>query len=164
MRQVKCRDTGILVSASDAWKAPDGKYYSSQGAFNHLIHEREYKQKCLEELGNLLGYSEGQKFPTIVAKKLKEYESYGYEVVLKTILDKKEIIGYAIDTKNFNSEYNKVAYVMAIITNNINDVYKKFKSASRADVSTKTDITMEEIQSMSTPVSNKDIHDISSFL
>lgn len=170
MRQVKCQDTGVLVSALDAWKAPNGKYYSSQGAFEHLVKEKEYRQKCMEKIGNILGYTKGQKFPTIVAKKLKEYETYGYDTVYQTILGKEQDIYNAISNKDFASEYNKTSYIMAIITNSINDFYKKKQSVESSKQVGRSTITMEEIKSIPTSISNNtstsnnNVHDISRFL
>lgn len=164
MRQVKCRDTGVVVSASDAWKAPDGKYYSSQEAFERLQSEKIARQKCLEELGNILQYSKGQKFPSIAAKKLKEYEVYGYDTVLETILTKKQAIINSISNKDFASEYNKTSYIMAIITNNINDIYKKKQLKKSATHIDDTAVTTEEIESTDSTNNNSNIHDISRFL
>jgi len=164
MRQVKCQDTGILVSKSDAWKAPDGKYYSSQGAFEHLEKEKVYRQKCLEEIGNILGYTKGQKFPTIVAKRLKEYEAYGYEVVLQTITEKRQIIINSISTKDFTSEYNKTSYIMAIITNSINDIYKRQQNKIKQQHISRSVATTEEVESVVAPVNTGNVHDISRFL
>ena len=164
MRQVKCRDTGVLVSSADAWKAPDGKYYSSQGAFEHLMFEKTYRQKCIEELGNILGYSKDQKFPTIVAKKLKEYETYGYEVVFETISNKKQVIINSISNKDFTSEYNKTSYIMAIITNSINDIYKQHQDKKKLQHIDKTAATIEEVESNVTPVKVRETHDISRWL
>ena len=164
MRQVKCRDTGELVPISDAWKAPDGKYYSSEGAFERLVHDKQCRQECLTELGNILGYFEGQKFPTIVAKKLKEYEGYGYDVVLRTIRNKKEAILYSINNKDFSSEYCRVAYVMAIITNNINDVRNAINKEKKAQVASSPIITSDEIEDSISPTVNSGVRDISKFL
>lgn len=164
MRQVKCRDTGALVSISDAWKAPDGKYYSSQGAFEHLEKEKVYRQKCLEEIGNILGYIKGQKFPTVVAKKLKEYEPYGYDTVYQTILGKKQIIYNAISNKDFTSDYNKTSYIMAIITNSINDFYKLKKSKEISKHIDESVATTEEVESSINTIKTNNIHDISRFL
>lgn len=164
MRQVKCRDTGVLVSSADAWKAPDGKYYSSQGAFERLMLEKTYRQKCIEELGNILGYSKNQKFPTIVAKKLKEYESYGYEIVFETILCKKQIIINSISNKDFTSEYNKTSYIMAIITNSINDIYKQHQDKKKLQHIDNTTVTIEEVESTVTLANPQATHDISRWL
>ncbi len=164
MRQVKCRDTGVFVSASDAWKAPDGKYYSCREAFERLESEKESRKRCMEELGNILGYVKGQKFPSIAAKKLKEYEVYGYDVVLETILLKKQIIINSISNKDFTSEYNKTSYIMAIITNSINDVYKKKQREKSLKHISKSVATAEEVESVTQVTSNENVHDISRFL
>lgn len=164
MRTVKCQDTGELVPSNEAYKASNGKYYSSAEAFKHISDEKMYRQKCLEELGNILGYSDGQKFPTIVPKKLKEYSFYGYKVVLQTIISKKADIVYSISHKDFASEYNKVSYVMAIITNSINDVKKKIDKEQRLQHISSNAITSEEMESTQTLGCHEDIHDISKFL
>ena len=164
MRQVRCRDTGVLVSISDAWKAPDGKYYSSQGAFEHIENEKKYRQKCLEELGNILGYHEGQKFPTVLAKKLKEYEYYGYNIVLQTIITKKSDIEYAIKCKEFASEYNKVAYIMAIITNSINDVKIKIDKEQKMNRVSSGVIVPDDIEVINPSTEQNNVRDISKFL
>ena len=164
MRQVKCRDTGVFVSASDAWKAPDGKYYSCREAFERLESEKESRKRCMEELGNILGYVKGQKFPSIAAKKLKEYEVYGYDVVLETILLKKQSIINSISNKDFTSEYNKTSYIMAIITNSINDVYKKKQREKSLKHISKSVATTEEVESVTQVTSNENVHDISRFL
>jgi hypothetical protein len=164
MRTVKCQDTGELVPSTNAYKASNGKYYSSEEAFKHLLDEKMYRQRCLEELGNILGYHEGQKFPTIVAKKLKEYEYYGYDVVLQTIISKRSDMVYSISHKDFASEYNRVSYIMAIITNSINDIKKKIDKEKRLQHVSNNAITSEEVESSITPVNSGEIHDISKFL
>lgn len=164
MRQVRCKDNNELVSSADAYKAPDGKYYSSKGAFDHLVKEREFRQKCLLELGNILGYRDGMRFPTIVAKKLKEYESYGYEVVLTTILNKKPDMVYMLSHKDFTSDYNRTAYIMAIITNSINDTLNKTLKKNSTLKIDNTVATAEEVESMKSSPSVGEVHDISRFL
>jgi len=164
MRNVKCQDTGELVPSNEAYKASNGKYYSSAEAFKCISDEKMYRQKCLEELGNILGYSDGQKFPTIVPKKLKEYSYYGYKVVLQTIISKRADIVYSISHKDFASEYNRVSYVMAIITNSINDVKKKMDKEQKLQHISNNAITSEEVESMQAPTNRGEIHDISKFL
>jgi hypothetical protein len=65
------------------------------------------------------------KFPTVICKKLKELESYGWDVVFECICDSEDAISWALNNKEFSSEYGKCAYIMAIVVNHINDTKKK---------------------------------------
>ena len=58
-------------------------------------------------------------------QKLKELEFYGYDVILKTIEKCRKSIEYSMNTKSFKNDLNRISYIMAIIRNNINDVYKE---------------------------------------
>ena len=60
----------------------------------------------------------------MLTKKLKELEFYGYDVINRTIDKCYEAIQYSLRTKTFYSDVNKIAYIFAIIKNNINDVYR----------------------------------------
>lgn len=64
-------------------------------------------------------------FPTILTKKLKELEFYGYDVIIETIEKCRSAIEYSLKTKQFKNDLNRISYLMAIIKNNINDVYKE---------------------------------------
>ena len=77
-------------------------------------------------------------------------------------------IGYAMRTKEFSSEYGRAAYVMAIIKNHINDVYKAAKS--NAAVQHKQEAKAQQVpilQDLDFGANTQDHHahrDISDFL
>ena len=52
---------------------------------------------------------------------------YPYPVILLTLKAKKETIDYVLKTKNFKDENSKLSYIMAIVSNNINDIYTRWK-------------------------------------
>lgn len=65
----------------------------------------------------------------IVRKNDKIKGGCPYSVILLTFKAKKIEIDYALKTKHFDSENGKFNYVMAIITNNINEVYARWKDS-----------------------------------
>ena len=76
----------------------------------------------------LKGLSEG-KF--IANKKTKSNANYSFDVILNTFIYCKRNIKYAISTKDFSNEQAKFNYIMAIVQNNINDVYQKMNEANK---------------------------------
>lgn len=56
-------------------------------------------------------------------------KDFPYSVILLTFKAKKAEIDYALKTKNFNDEDKKFNYVMAIISNSINEVYLRWKNS-----------------------------------
>ena len=55
-------------------------------------------------------------------------EHYGYAAVLATMEECQSKIEYALASRSFGSDYQKASYLMAILTNNINDVARRLKS------------------------------------
>ena len=119
--------------------------------------------EMMELLGNILGYEKGQKFPTVLPKKISELrKGYSDEVIYETILRCQRDIETALRTKEFKSEYSMCAYVAAIIVNSINDVKIEFEMIERAKkVKANTAIIMDE-----TAIANHKQHvtDISKWL
>lgn len=112
---------------SDNFIKIDGKYYKSQKLFDVWNKENEDRRHAIHVIAlDFLDYKTGQVFPTILTKKLKELEFYGYDIIIETIEKCRSSIEYSIKTKNFKNDLNKISYIMAIIKNNINDVYKEY--------------------------------------
>lgn len=124
-RKVKCQDTGEYSTNDVAYKASNGKYYSSKDAYMNIKTNNEYRIKCIDEIMKILNYKEGMKLPTVTYKKLSEYEIYGFDVLLDTINSQHDAFVWALKNKTFNSETSKIFYLFAIIQNNIMESYKK---------------------------------------
>ena len=122
-RLVKMWDTGEKLDKDLAYHAPDGKNYSSQAAYEKLAEEKKYWKYCVDEIMFLLGYEEGMKPNTYIFKLLRELKGYGYDVIYDTMIEKTKDIQWALNTKSFRDETNKIKYIFAIITNNAMDVY-----------------------------------------
>ena len=97
---------------------------------------------------NVLGYSDNIKLPRNLITRLQDLrngtitkklegrvilskDGYGYDVILNTFLTHGDNIRYALNHKTFNNEQQKINYIMAIIDNNINDVYLEMKELEK---------------------------------
>ena len=125
-RKVKCQITKEEGTSDVFYKAPNGKYYKSQKLYEAWLKEKIDREEFLDMFAtDFLGYKKGQVFPTVLCKRLKELEFYGYDVINQTVKKCKSSIEYALTHKDFASENGKISYIFAIIKNNINDVYKQ---------------------------------------
>ena len=125
-RQCKCQVTGEKGTTDTFYKADNGKYYKSKEVYDIWNKENEDRKNVIEKFAiDFLDYEPGQVFPTVLTKKLKELEFYGYDVINRTIDKVYNSIQYAIQHKEFKSDVGKISYIFAIIKNNINDVYKR---------------------------------------
>lgn len=125
-RQCKCQVTGEKGTTDTFYKANNGKYYKSKEVYDVWNKENEDRKNVIEKFAiDFLDYESGQVFPTVLTKKLKELEFYGYDVINRTIDKAYNSIQYAIQHKEFKSDVGKISYIFAIIKNNINDVYKQ---------------------------------------
>lgn len=111
----------------------------------------------------LKGLSTGQ---IIANNKCEKYGNYSFDVVLTAFKVNKDKILKSISIKEFVSEENKMAYVCAIIRNNINDVYTKMNNAKKSSNKTETinidSITHTSAQyvKQSSEITNKKFEDL----
>lgn len=128
-RLVLIRDLedGTKGDSSQLYHAPKGGYYSSEEAYIKTTKKKAIRMKCIDAILAFLDYETGMKANTQVFRKLKELESYGYDVILLTVQDCTEAINYALTHKTFKSETQKINYIYAILANHINDVYQAKK-------------------------------------
>lgn len=150
-RQCKCAITGE-IGDTDNFVKINNKYYKNQEIYDKtqaekILHKEIVNYICYE----FLNYKKGQKFNTILIRKLNELKFYSNEIILATIKNQDENIKKAIRQKDFNSEFNKIAYIFGIINNNINQMYedskkiKKQETQSKKSNSIDTDIDMVKI-------------------
>lgn len=141
-RQVILHDLGTKGDSDTAYKAENKKYYSSKEAYDKIKSNNERRELCITKVMDLLEYKPGMKLPTIFYKRLKDYESYGYEVLYETILQQEKNIVWALRNKEFSSETSKVMYVCAILQNNVMDCYKtmqRLKKQKREETKVKVE-------------------------
>jgi hypothetical protein len=126
-RKVKCQITHEIGS-SDVFVKINGKYYKTREIYDDYKRESDLHKKVVNIIANdLLNYQEGQVFPNVLYKKIKELEFYPNAVILQTVENNYDNIKYWMDRKDFDSDFAKISYIFAIIKNKINDTYKEWK-------------------------------------
>lgn len=108
-------------------------YYLSEADYLKEKEDKEYYHKAVDRMMELIGYETGMVFPTSFAKKYAELKIYGNKVIYETIEKCASEIEYAVKKYEFTNEYNKMAYLMTIVSNKINDVYKDIKKQEKAN-------------------------------
>lgn len=93
------------------------------------------KEQALSKMTvlKLRGLAEGK---CIANKNTEKKADYTYEIILYTFKVCKSKIDYAIQTKTFENEEKKISYIMAIVSNNINDVYNRVTNAKKSQIKT----------------------------
>lgn len=165
-RQCKCQITGEIGTTDTFYKAENGKYYKSKKLYDVWNKENEDRKKVIERFAmDFLDYEPGQVFPTVLMKKLKELEFYGYDVINQTIDKTYNSIQYAIQHKDFKNDIGKISYIFAIIKNNINDVYKqvlreeKVESKQKAQSDNFEPVSENDLMNIGSKTKAKDISD-----
>lgn len=88
--------------------------------------ESQARIDLIDKMLEIMKFEPNAKFPTSFTKKLKELkESYSYVEVKYTIFKLEQNLVWAVENKEFQSDYNKVNYLMAIVQNNINQYRKE---------------------------------------
>ena len=127
-RRVICHATGIYGNSLDYFKAPDGFYYQTKELYEQKKQESDYYRQVVTRMASYMGYEPGDVFPTVITRGLMQFKHYGYAAVLATMEECQSKIEYALASRSFGSDYQKASYLMAILTNNINDVARRLKS------------------------------------
>jgi hypothetical protein len=158
-RVVKCQITHEIGN-TDTFVKINGKYYKSQDIYDQHKKTVELHKKIVDTIANeFLNYQQGQIFPTMLNKKLKELDFYPNEVILQTIEKNYDNIKYWMGTKNFSNDIGKISYIFAIIKNCINDIYKDWKRNKEIKVqenNTNIDLSLD-IKEINTTQKGKDI-------
>lgn len=122
---VRCMITGEY-GKSDVFVKHDGHYFRDEIVYEEYKKQSEFWKKIIEKFAiDYLGYQSNQPFPTILPKRIKDLDFYDNETIYRTMLYSDKDIHYALETKTFKSEYGKICYIMAIIRNNINIIWKQ---------------------------------------
>lgn len=108
---------------------------------------------------NVMGYDDNQKLTNFMILRLKglpyglcvannnseDMANYSFSLVLTTFKYCSINIKRALETKHFKDDSAKFNYIIAIVENKLNDVYKKMKQAER--VQKKQEVVVEKVLS-----------------
>ena len=124
-RKVKCHITGAW-GTSDTFVKIGNHYYKNQYVYDEDHRLKEERKQLIDYIcKKFLHYADGQPFHTSLPKKLNELSFYDNAVILETFKTCESDILYWLEHKNFTNDYGKIAYMFAIVGNNIADVNRK---------------------------------------
>ncbi|KGM93546.1 hypothetical protein IRP63_14225 (plasmid) [Clostridium botulinum] len=134
--------------------------------YNELMEYKENEIKWFDELyehiKGVLAYTKEQQLPRYlitrlqdlrngtvmqrgVGRVIKQKEGYKYDVILNTFLTCGDDIRWSIGNKSFKNEHQRINYMMAIIENNINDIYIGMqRNQSVKNIEKRNDLIEEE--------------------
>lgn len=139
MRRCKCQITGEWGTVSTFYKVRHkgrNLYYKNEATYLKSIEDKKKKAELNTFVANeVLNYDNGQYLPPLFLKKINELNKlYPMDVITETFKRNKDDLQYWMsqDSK-FSNEYGKISYMIAIIKNNINNEYEKWKIKQRRD-------------------------------
>ncbi len=169
-RKCKCKLCGKSLTTDIAYriKINDKNAYFCNYEESQTYKKRKEDRILLEEYIRLeiLNYDEGQRLPNLLYKQINKIsESYGDEILLETFKQQTKTIKYYNQHKDFKNEGMQIMYIMAIINNNINTVYKNFKLMKKQEkINKKFQIDIDMFNKTKDLSKKNKTKDISSFL
>ena len=131
MQLVKCWDINDKRPKEECYKAPNGKYYTTKEAYDYMVANHEWQDKCVDLYRDWVGRKDAG--PSIWVKKLKEVKEYGNEVIYAAMLLSDDNARYAVANKNFNNEYQMAAYLWAIVNGNMLEADRKIREKNKRE-------------------------------
>lgn len=166
-RKVRCCITKECGTSDTFYKDEStGRYYKSKEIFDEWRNITNKRKELNDIIADIVGYYNGEKFPSSITKKVKELEEiYDIFTVYDTFVEKRDDIQFAIDSRDFDTEYGKCAYIMAIVVNNINDIWIRRKREEKTKLKQEATLKSEDMDFDYIPAPvKKNTKDISQFL
>lgn len=132
-RRCKCQVCGNWGTTDTFYRVEKGSrnlYYCNESEYLEWKKEKDIKIELLKFIcDEIWHYDDYRMLPRVLQKQInKMAKIYNYEVILLTVQEHKDTLEYWMNLEGkFDNEYGKSSYMMAIIKNNINEVYKKWK-------------------------------------
>ena len=160
---VKCWDLGEKREKNECYKAPNNKYYSSQEAYEKIVENHEWQNKCIDRYREWVGRKDAG--PSIWTKKMQEVKEYGNEVIYAAMLMAEDAAKYSVANKDFNNEYQMAAYLWAIVNGNILKASKQIKQRKQREEEAKIQESSHEYEEIQTQSKHRSSAvDLSKFL
>ena len=125
-----CKKWGYTDKFYKVKRGSRNLYYCNEEEYLEWKKEDDMRIELLEFISdNIWYYDDYRMLPTVLQKQINKLASiYNYEVILLTVKEFKDTLAYWMNLDGkFNNEYGKSSYMMAIVKNNINEIYKKWK-------------------------------------
>lgn len=119
----KFKDLGLYDEKACAY-AKLKRQQKLREPLNLSKEEESFRKKCIDFLAiNYFDYNKTKKFNPLLVKRLQTLSILSsYEVIYFTMQEVKPNIDYAMQSKKFENENQKISYILAIIRNNL-DTY-----------------------------------------
>lgn len=111
-------------------------YYCNQEEYLQQKKEKETKIELLKFIcDEIWHYDDYRMLPRVLQKQINDMAKvYNYEVILLTVQKYKDTLEYWMNLEDkFNNEFGKSSYMMAIIKNHINGIYKVWKHKQKQE-------------------------------
>lgn len=164
-----CGKSGYTDEFYRVKKKNKNLYYCNEEEYLEWKKEKDIKTELLIYISNEIWHYDNYKMlPAILKKQINQIaEIYNYEVILKTAKKHKDTLEYWMNLEGkFDNEYGKSSYMMAIIKNNINEVYKQWKHEKKTEQNkNKISVDLDIINNLQqTQLNNTDNNGILDFL
>ncbi len=143
------------------------QYYCTQEEYNKEQEKKKSKIECNNYIAEIM------KMPYLTPAMIKLVNNlnsyYDYKIIKRAFKDNKDSIRWALENKEFNSEFSKSKYIMSIILNNIDKSYKanirEQEDINKLfDKTTSNSIDLEILNFEKKNIKNRKSTDISMFL
>ena len=166
---VKCIDTKEKMERSEAYCLNvDGKnkYYSSKEGYERFIYSNHYRNKSIDLIRDIMGYTLPQmQLPTLTYKKIEEMfkEPVGYDVLYNTLVNYQKDIEWAFQNKEFGSETARIMYLFGIVKSHYMEEWRK-KVAEKRTETKRVQSETEDISEIETIDRKQAVKDLRGFL
>lgn len=131
MRKVKYQDTGEYGNNLEGFRGEDNKWYSSKSAYDMIMLTKKQKKQCINKMGEIMNISKDGFVPPVIIKMFAKYDKVGFDVLYETLCEQEDVIRWALDTKEFKSDYQAAKYIDAILGNNYRKVKERIDMQKR---------------------------------
>lgn len=122
-RLVECCDTKTKLPHNECYEdnsLSTTRYFSSEEAFKKYTANTTYRNKCIDFMFDVMGFNgNNSRLDTRFYKDLESYSDVGFEIVYEVLDGERKSIEWAINNKNFETQYQQIKYIFAIVNNNI---------------------------------------------
>lgn len=125
-----CKKSGFTDEFYRVQKGNRNLYYCTEDEYiNHTVEMSNRTELIRFIATNIWRCENPLMVPHVLQKRLKELAAvYNYEVILRTVIKHKDTLAYWMNLEGkFDNDHGKSSYFMAIINNNINFEYRKWK-------------------------------------
>lgn len=138
-RRVRCQSTGEYGISGEFYRVrKNGRnlYYKNEETYLKMVKDKKIRDQLNNFVSvDILNYDGSQYLPPFFIKRVNELNKlYPMEVILETFKQNKDNLQYWMNQDSkFKNETGRINYMMAIINNNINNEYEKWKERQKAE-------------------------------